>query len=94
MILDAAMGGTVMVDIEQATRIIGALASTDYQAQHDRQTVQQKKGMLDLNTTNALLAKKKYLNATDGSTNQIDDKVASTITSCTVFPNSRSIHEL
>jgi len=33
MILDAVAGGTMMsVDVEQATRIIDALASTDYQA--------------------------------------------------------------
>jgi len=33
--------GTLMaVDVEQATRIIDALASIDYQAQHDRQTMQ------------------------------------------------------
>jgi len=43
MILDAEAGGTMMVvDIEQTTRIIDALTSIDYQAQHDRQTVQQK----------------------------------------------------
>jgi len=54
-ILDVAAGGTMMaVDVEQATRIIDTLASTDYQAQQDRQIVQQKKGMLDLNTTDAL----------------------------------------
>jgi len=48
MILDAAAEGTMMsVDVEQATRIIDALASTDYQAQHDRYTVQ-KKGVLIL----------------------------------------------
>jgi len=40
MILDAAAGGTIMVvDVEQVTRIIDALASTDYQTQHDRQNV-------------------------------------------------------
>jgi len=62
MILDATAGGTMMaVDIEQATKIIDALASTDYHAQHDRQTVQQKKGMFDLNTTDALLAQNKIL---------------------------------
>jgi len=49
------------VDVEQSTRIIDALASTDYQAQHDRQTVQQKKGMLELNTIDALLAQHKIL---------------------------------
>jgi len=52
MILDSAVGGTMMnVDAEQATRIIDALASTDYKAQHDRHTMQ-KKGVLDLSTSN------------------------------------------
>jgi len=61
MILDVAAGGTMMnVDAEQATRIIDALASTDYQAQHDRQVVQ-KKGMLNLSTSDALLAQNKIL---------------------------------
>jgi len=56
MILDAAAGGTMMsVDVEQAIRIIEALASTDHQAQHNRQTVQSK-GVLDLSTTYAILA--------------------------------------
>jgi len=37
MLLDAAAGGTMMVvDADQATRIIEALATTDYQAQHDK----------------------------------------------------------
>jgi len=61
MILDAAVGGTMMdMDVEQATRMIDALASTNYQAQHDRQVVQ-KKGMLDLSTSDALLAQNKIL---------------------------------
>jgi len=33
MLLDTAVGGTMMsLDVEQVTRIIDALASTDYQA--------------------------------------------------------------
>jgi len=61
MILDATAGGTMMdVDVDHATRIIDVLASTDYQAQHDRQVVQ-KKGMLDLSTFDALLAHNKIL---------------------------------
>ncbi|KAG2409367.1 uncharacterized protein HKW66_Vig0000320 [Vigna angularis] len=61
MILDAAAGGTMMsVDAEQATRIIKALASTDHQAQHNKQTVQWK-GILDLSTTDAILAQNKIL---------------------------------
>jgi len=56
MILDTTAGGTMMiVDVEQATRIIEALASTDHQAQHNRQTIQ-RKGVLDLSTTDATLA--------------------------------------
>jgi len=61
MILDAAAGGTMMaVDVEQAKQIIDALASTDYQAQYDRQSVQ-KKGVFELNTTEAILAQNKIL---------------------------------
>jgi len=37
-----------------------ALASTNYQAQHDRKNVQ-KKGVLDLNTSDAILAQNKIL---------------------------------
>jgi len=63
MILDAAAGGTMMVvDVEQANKIIYALASIDYQAQHDRSTVQ-KKGMLEY----AILAQNKLL------TQQVED---------------------
>jgi len=41
MLLDVAVGGIMMVvDADQATRIIEALATTDYQAQHDRQNHQ------------------------------------------------------
>jgi len=46
------------IDVEQATRI--ALASTDYQAQYDRQNMQ-KKGVFELNTTDAILAHNKIL---------------------------------
>ena len=48
MILDAVASGTIMfVDVEQATRIIDAFASTDHQSQHNRQSIQ-KRGVLDL----------------------------------------------
>jgi len=61
MILDVAAGGTMMaVDVERATRIIDALASTNYQAQYDRQSVQ-KKGVFELNTTDASLAQNKIM---------------------------------
>jgi len=54
MLIDAAAGGTMMVvDMEQVTKIIDALTPTDYQAQHDRQGIQ-KKGLLELNTLNAI----------------------------------------
>ena len=46
MLLDATTGGTMMtLNEEQATRIIDALTSTNYQAQHDRQGIQ-KRGLL------------------------------------------------
>jgi len=46
MLLDAAAGSTMMAfDVEQAIRIIVALASTDYQAEHDRKN-NQKEGLL------------------------------------------------
>ena len=61
MILDAAARGTMMaVDVERATRIIDALASTDYQAQYARQSVQ-KKGVFELNNTDAILAHNKIM---------------------------------
>ncbi|XP_019414596.1 PREDICTED: uncharacterized protein LOC109326362 [Lupinus angustifolius] len=60
-ILDAAGGGTMMVvDVEQATRILIALSSTNRQAQHNRRSVQ-KRGVLDLNTSYAILAQNKIL---------------------------------
>ncbi|XP_019455123.1 PREDICTED: uncharacterized protein LOC109356250 [Lupinus angustifolius] len=61
MILDAAAGGTMMaVDVEQATRIITTLSTTDRQAQHNRRTVP-KRGVLDLNTSDEILAQNKIL---------------------------------
>ncbi|KAF1874145.1 hypothetical protein Lal_00041590 [Lupinus albus] len=46
--------------IYQATRIIIALSSTDRQAQYNRRLVQ-KKGMLDMNTSDAILTQNKIL---------------------------------
>jgi len=61
MILDATAGVImVVVDIQQATRLIDALASTNYQAQHDRKTVQTKE-VPKLNTSDAILAQNKVL---------------------------------
>ena len=57
MLLDAAAGGTMMAfDVEQATIIIDALASTDYKSQHDGQDLHNKELLED-----ALLAKNKIL---------------------------------
>ena len=57
MLLDVADVGTMMaLDVEQATKIIVALASTDYQAQHDRQNTQKERLLED-----ALLAQNKIL---------------------------------
>jgi len=45
MLIDAAASGTMMVvDVEQAIRIIDALVSTDYEDQHDRQGIKRKGG--------------------------------------------------
>lgn len=61
IILDVAVEGTMMVvDAKQAKKIIDTLASTNYQVQHDRQDGQ-KKRVLELSTTNALLAQNKIL---------------------------------
>jgi len=61
MILHAAAEGTMMVvDVEQANRIIDALTSTDYQAQNDRHNFQ-KKGVFELNTNDAILAQNNML---------------------------------
>jgi len=57
MFIDVAAGGTMIaLYVEQVTRIIDALASINYQAQHDRQGIQ-KKGLLE----DALLAQNKIL---------------------------------
>ena len=69
MLLDLVAGGTMMV--VDATKVIDALTSTDYQVQHDRQ-IESKKGILDHNTSNALLAQKKNYNIIDGSIGKAD----------------------
>jgi len=61
MIMDATARGTMMVvNVEQATKLIEALVSMNYQAQHDRQIIHTKK-VLELNTSNAILAQNKIL---------------------------------
>ena len=54
------------LDVEQATRIIVALVSNDYQAQHDRQNTQ-KEGSLE----DALLAQNKILTQIEQLTAQM-----------------------
>jgi len=61
MLLDATISGTmIVVDAEHATKRIDASTSTNYQAQNDRQT-KSKKGMIDRNALNALLAQNQIL---------------------------------
>ena len=61
MILDATARGTMMdIDAEKATKIIESLASNDHQVQHDRST-NQRRGVLELNTADAILAQNKIL---------------------------------
>jgi len=61
MLIDIATGGSMMaVHVEQVINIIDTLTSTNYQAQNDKQ-IEPKKGMMDHNTSNALLAQNKIL---------------------------------
>ena len=58
MILDASIGGTMMSkSLEEAIVIIG---SSDYQSHHDRAPIQ-RKGTMELDTQNAILAQNKYV---------------------------------
>jgi len=60
-LLNVAADGTMMtVDVEQVTWIIDAFVTTNYQAEYDRKGIQ-KKGLLELNTSDALLAQNKIL---------------------------------
>nr|KYP46005.1 hypothetical protein KK1_032389 [Cajanus cajan] len=61
MLLDAAASGTMMtVSPEEATQIIESLASSDHQAEHGRHQ-SHKTGVLDLSTSDAILAQNKLL---------------------------------
>ncbi|XP_020209235.1 uncharacterized protein LOC109794168, partial [Cajanus cajan] len=61
MLLDASAGGSMMMkDSEEAITIIDALAASDYQAHHDR-SQPSKRGILELDTQNAILAQNKLL---------------------------------
>jgi len=60
-LLNVAAGGTMMaIDVEKATKIIEAMTSIDYQAQNDSKN-EPKKGMMDHNILNKLLAQNKIL---------------------------------
>ena len=61
MILDVSAGGTMMSKSpEEAIVIIDSIAANDYQSRHDRAPIQ-KKGILELDTQNAILAQNKLL---------------------------------
>jgi len=56
MLLNVVVGGTMMaIDAKEATKIIEAMTSTNYQAQNDSKN-EPKKGMMDHNTSNTFLA--------------------------------------
>ncbi|XP_020236625.1 uncharacterized protein LOC109816146 [Cajanus cajan] len=61
MLLDASAGGSMMMkDSKEAITIIDVLAANDYQAHHDR-SQPTKRGILELDTQNAILAQNKLL---------------------------------
>ena len=61
MILDASDGGTMMFkSLEEAILIIDSIAASDYQSHHDRVLIQ-RKGIMELDTQNAILAQNKLL---------------------------------
>jgi len=56
MLLDVLVGGSMMTkDVAEAITTIDALTTSDHQVHHDR-SQPGKKGMLELNTHNAILA--------------------------------------
>ena len=60
-ILDASFGGSVFFKTtDEAITIIQSMASTDLRSQHGR-TLVQRKGVLELNSQDALLAQHKRL---------------------------------
>ena len=61
MILDASAGGIMMSKIpEEAIVIIDSILANDYQSHHDRAPVQ-RKGIMEMDTQNAILAHNKLL---------------------------------
>ncbi|KHN07674.1 hypothetical protein glysoja_046304, partial [Glycine soja] len=60
MILDASTGGTMMSkSSEEAIVIIDSIAASDYQSHEDRAPTQ-RKGIMELDTQNAILAQNKF----------------------------------
>jgi len=58
MLLDVTVEGSmVAIDAKQVTTIIAALSSTDRETQHNMKFIQ-RRVILDLSITNAILAKK------------------------------------
>ncbi|XP_058764942.1 uncharacterized protein LOC131638400 isoform X1 [Vicia villosa] len=61
-LLDATAGGSLMSKTaEEAIAIIDRMALNDHQGQHNRSTSQRKLGVLELNTSDAILAQNKLL---------------------------------
>jgi len=61
MILDASTRGTMMFKSpKEAIIIIDSIAASDYQSHHDRALIQ-RKGIMELDTHNAILAQNKLL---------------------------------
>jgi len=61
MVLDASVGGNMMSkNLEEAVVIIDSIVASDYQSHHDRAPVQ-RKGIMELDTQNAILAQNKLL---------------------------------
>jgi len=62
MILNASFGGSILFkNAEEAITIIESMASIGLRGHHGRTPVQQKKGVLELNSQYALLAQHKLL---------------------------------
>ena len=61
-LLDATLGGSLLSkSAEDAIVIINKMALNDHQGQHNRNVSQKKPGMLELGTSDAILAQNKLL---------------------------------
>ena len=79
MILDVSIEGTMMSQRpKEAIVIIDSIAANDYQSHHDRDFVQ-RKGIMELDTHNAILAQNKNLDSTNRGLNKIDRPTSLTI---------------